>query len=39
MYMEQVAKFKEEIAQIDQDMTRLGRKWMKQKRGTKEVRV
>ena len=29
MYIEQVSKFKEEIANIDADMTKMGKKWMK----------
>jgi hypothetical protein len=29
MYIEQVSKFKEEIASIDADMTKMGKKWMK----------
>jgi len=37
MYMEQVGKFKEEIADIDSEMTRIGKKWMKQRRA-KEIK-
>lgn len=32
MYIEQVAKFKEEIATIDANMNKLGKKWMKMRR-------
>jgi len=32
MYMEQVSKFKEEIADIDSEVTKIGKKRMKQRR-------